>query len=221
MTSASTIAATLPLAVASLALSWNAVVDRASRRDGICAALVVTSLVAVVGGLVPGLACAAPAFAAGCVRSTARRRARVARLDRTLRRQLPQALELLGSVLDGGAPSSTALVAIARRLDEPLASALRAAASRPGDPTGPITPAMRPLVALLRASDELGTPLAAEVRVLAEDTREAIGRDARLRAAAAGPKMMLVIGCLLAPASLLLIVGSEVLTVIASLRGIA
>jgi hypothetical protein len=79
---------------------------------------------------------------------------------------------------------------------------------------------MRALAALLRASDELGTPLAGEVRTLAEDTREAIVRDTRLRAAAAGPKLMLVVGGLLAPAALLLIVGSEVLTVIASLRGI-
>ncbi len=214
-----TLAAGLPLGVASLALSWKVIVEPGCRRDGLWVAIAFVVTVGTLFGAEPALTCAVPSFAAGCINSAARRKGRAAQRARTLRRQLPQALQLLSSVLDGGAPTAAAIEAVARRSDEPLATGLRSVVG-PGQPGGHDA-AMRPLAALVRASEELGTPLAAEVRTLADDTREAITRDARLRAAAAGPKMMLVIGCLLAPASLLLIVGSEVLTVIASMRGIA
>jgi pilus assembly protein TadC len=211
-----TLPASVLVAAAGVGLSRRASGNRANWRSGTVVLLVALAGTIALGRPIVALLVAAPAFAIGCAREDARRRARAARRDRAVRRQLPQALELLGSVLDGGAPTYVALSAIADRCDEPLASALRDVAGG----AAPAPPAMRALAALLRASDELGTPLAGEVRTLAEDTREAIVRDTRLRAAAAGPKLMLVVGGLLAPAALLLIVGSEVLTVIASLRGI-
>ena len=70
---------------------------------------------------------------------------------------------------------------------------------------------LRPLGSLLRQSEELGVPIAPSLRLLAADARARARIAARERAAAAAPKMLLVVGALLAPASLLIVVGGQVL----------
>ena len=166
------------------------------------------------------LACAAalPAF----WRARTATRAAEAR-SRALRRELPDAVELLAAAIDGGAPVDRALHAVAGHVAEPLASELRraaepGAAERPGAVLGR-QPALRPLGALVASSEELGVPLASALRSLAAHERERRRREIRLRAAAAGPRMTLVVAGLLAPAALLLVVGAEVLAVVRTVRG--
>ena len=71
--------------------------------------------------------------------------------------------------------------------------------------------------AMVAQSDELGTPLAPALRLLAADERARRRSAARERAAAAAPRMMLVVGLVLAPAALLLIVGAQALTLVDAL----
>jgi hypothetical protein len=112
---------------------------------------------------------------------------------------------------------------VAAPLGDCLARAARAAEA----PAGPRLstalrredPVLRPLAALVNASEELGTPLVAELTALAVDERERRSRVVRRRAAEAAPRMMLVIGTLLAPAALLVIVGGEALAFASSLGG--
>ena len=80
-------------------------------------------------------------------------------------------------------------------------------------------PGLRALGALVSASEELGVPLANALRGLASQERERRRREVRLRAAAAGPRMTLVVPGLLAPAALLLVVGAELLSVMETIRG--
>ena len=72
-------------------------------------------------------------------------------------------------------------------------------------------PALRPLGSLLRQSEELGVPIAGSLRLLAADARARARSAARERAAAAAPKMLLVVGGLLAPASLMIVIGGQLL----------
>jgi Flp pilus assembly protein TadB len=177
----------------------------------------------VTGALVvlaAGLLCAAvvPAFWRA---RTARRSAEV--VSRDLRRDLPDALELLAAAIDGGAPVDRALLAVAAHVGEPLAGELRRAAdphaaARPGTMLAR-RPALRSLGALVASSEELGVPLASALRGLAAHERERRRREIRLRAAAAGPRMTLVVAGLLAPAALLLVVGAELLAVVRTVRG--
>jgi Flp pilus assembly protein TadB len=80
-------------------------------------------------------------------------------------------------------------------------------------------PALRGLGALVASSEELGVPLASALRGLAAHERERRRREIRLRAAAAGPRMTLVVAGMLAPAALLLVVGAELLAVVRTVRG--
>jgi tight adherence protein C len=108
----------------------------------------------------------------------------------------------------------------------PLGAALAAAAEDAARPAGPRPgaalaarhPCLRPLAAIVAQSDELGTPLAPALRLLAADERARRRALARERAAAAAPRMMLVVGLVLAPAALLLIVGAQALVLVDALR---
>ena len=142
---------------------------------------------------------------------------------RALRRELPDAVELLAAAIDGGAPVDRALRAVACHVAEPLATELRRAADahateRPGAILAR-RPALRSLGALVASSEELGVPLAHALRGLAAHERERRRREIRLRAAAAGPRMTLVVAGLLAPAALVLVVGAELLAVVRTVRG--
>jgi tight adherence protein C len=150
------------------------------------------------------------------------RRAGLARA-RAFRNELPDALELLAAAIDGGAPVERALAAVAEHVGAPLSTALRRASdgtaeARPGAVLAR-EPALRALGALVSSSEELGVPLASALRGLAAQERERRRREVRLRAAAAGPRMTLVVAGLLAPAALLLVVGAELLSVVQTIRG--
>jgi len=140
-------------------------------------------------------------------------------------RDLPDALELLAAAVDGGAPLPRSLAAVAPHVPDPLGAALGRAAGAANAPTGPRLgtairdehPALRPLAAIVAQSDELGTPLAPALRVLAADERARRRSASRERAAAAAPRMMLVVGLVLAPAALILIVGAQALALIDAL----
>lgn len=153
------------------------------------------------------------------------RRARLTGLARAraFRAELPDALELLAAAIDGGAPVERALAAVAGHVGSPLSTELRRAADGTGDarPGAVLSrePALRALGALVSASEELGVPLAGALRGLASQERERRRREVRLRAAAAGPRMTLVVAGLLAPAALLLVVGAELLSVMETIRG--
>jgi tight adherence protein C len=69
------------------------------------------------------------------------------------------------------------------------------------------------------SSEELGVPLASALRGLAAQERDRRRREVRMRAAAAGPRMTLVVAGLLAPAALLLVVGAELLSVMQTISG--
>ena len=140
-----------------------------------------------------------------------------------LPRELPDALELLAAAIDGGAPVDRALAAVAAHVGPPLVD--RAA-------PGGRRPARR--AARGRAGPRAGTAGAGRAGVVVGGARRAAGqraarsgshererrrREVRLRAAAAGPRMTLVVAGLLAPAALLLVVGAELLSVVQTVRG--
>lgn len=158
-------------------------------------------------------------------RFLAARRARLKGLARAraFRAELPDALELLAAAVDGGAPVERSLAAVAGHVGTPLSTELRRASDGAGDarPGAVLSrePALRALGALVSASEELGVPLARALRGLASQERERRRREVRLRAAAAGPRMTLVVAGLLAPAALLLVVGAELLSVVQTIRG--
>lgn len=162
-------------------------------------------------------AAAVPSFwRSRAVARTAEARARALRAD------LPDAVELLAAAIDGGAPVERALAAVAPHVREPLAGELRRAAAAAVGRPGPVLtrePALRGLGALVASSEELGVPLASALRGLASHERERRRREIRLRAAAAGPRMTLVVAGMLAPAALLLVVGAELLAVVRTVRG--
>ena len=163
----------------------------------------------------------------GTVELALRRRARrdAAAAADGLLRDLPDALELLAAAVDGGAPLARSLEAVALHAPPPLGPVLAAAAAEAYEVGGPPLgraiaerhAVLRPLGAIVAQSDELGTPLAPALRLLAGDERARRRSAARERAAAAAPRMMLVVGLVLAPAALLLIVGAQALTLVDAL----
>jgi tight adherence protein C len=146
-----------------------------------------------------------------------RRRARHARerRSRAIRTELPDALDLLAAAVDGGAAPNVALECVCQRLPGTLSAVLASTIEGEIDGTGEriaaIDPALRPLGALLQQSDDLGVPVAAALRLLAADARQRLRAELRERAAAAAPRMLLVIGALLAPAALLVVIGGQAL----------
>lgn len=129
---------------------------------------------------------------------------------------LPDAIDLLASAVDGGVATDVALGRVADFAEEPMRSVLldavaHASTSGTGARLCEQDAALRPLGGLLRQSEELGVPVASALRLLAADARARARALARERAAAAAPKLLLVVGGLLAPASLLIVVGGQLL----------
>lgn len=147
------------------------------------------------------------------------RRARLRELRawrQALAGQLPDVMSLLASSVDGGCAAEVALRRVAEFAPEPLRSVLLEAIAAGidggvGARLCAIDPVVRPLGALLRQSEELGVPIAAALRLGAADARARAQALARERAAVAAPKMLLVVGTLLAPAALLIVIGGQVL----------
>jgi tight adherence protein C len=180
-------------------------------------ALAMVALVEIVGG---GLIQAAGAggFGAASVLMVRRQRrhARRRRHADVLAARLPDVIELLAATVDGGVATDTALARVAEFMDEPMRSVLLDAVEQRGEyGTGArlcaVDPALRPLGSLLVQSEELGVPIAGSLRLLAADARARARSTARERGAAAAPKMLLVVGGLLAPASLLIVIGGQLL----------
>ena len=67
----------------------------------------------------------------------------------------------------------------------------------------------------LASADELGSPLAATLSEQAALQRELTRLGVRERAAAAGPKMALVVAVTLVPSALVLVLGSQALSLLA------
>jgi tight adherence protein C len=147
--------------------------------------------------------------------------------DAALLGDLPDALDLVAAALQSGAPTTRAFAVVATHLGGPLGPILRTAVRRAEEPVGPTLSeairsarprVLRPLAACLSASEELGTPLAPALRVLARDERERRRVAIRIQIARVSPRVTLVVSTVLAPASLILIVGAQALTMIDTLR---
>ena len=147
-----------------------------------------------------------------------RRRGLVERrtLQQALAAGTPDVIDLLAATVDGGVATDVALARVADFVDEPLRTLLLDAVEH-GREVGvgarlcALNSELRPLGSLLRQSEELGVPIAGALRLLAADARARARSAARERAAAAAPKMLLVVGVLLAPASLLIVIGGQLL----------
>ncbi|MGI9188085.1 MAG: type II secretion system F family protein [Gaiellales bacterium] len=180
------------------------------------------ALVLVAGAALAGFGVAVMVIVAAlgsCGPMLLRRRQRLAAQQRrsiALAARLPDVIDLLAATVDGGVATDTALARLADFIDEPMRAALLSAIGEGGEGgTGgrlsAVDPALRPLGALLQQSEEFGVPVAGSLRLLAADARARARSTARERAAAAAPKMLLVVGALLAPASLLIVIGGQLL----------
>jgi pilus assembly protein TadC len=150
---------------------------------------------------------------------------RRARRDAALALALPDALDLLAACVEGGATLDGALAAVAPHVEGGLAVRLATCATelrstRPrrevlralgGEPA----PALERAGHALASADELGSPLAATLGEQAALQRELTRLGVRERAAAAGPKMALVVAVTLVPSALVLVLGSQALALLA------
>lgn len=149
---------------------------------------------------------------------------RAAERSRAVRAELPDVLDLLAAVVDGGAAPAFALGQVCAHLPGALALELADAVGESADGVGErvaaLDPALRPLGALLRQSEDLGVPVSGALRLLAADARARLRADLRERAGAAAPLMLLVVGGLLAPAALLVVIGGQVLALRSIVGGV-
>jgi pilus assembly protein TadC len=165
------------------------------------------------------------ALAGGSLAMRRRRLVGRAREDAVLAAALPDALDLLAACVEGGATLDGALAAVAPHVGGGLGGrlALCAAELRSTRPRREVLRALggEPVRALQRAghalasADELGSPLAATLTEQAALQRELTRLGVRERAAAAGPKMALVVAVTLVPSALVLVLGSQALSLLA------
>jgi len=148
-----------------------------------------------------------------------------ARAELALAAALPDALDLLAACVEGGATLDHALAAVAPHVEGGLGMRLGACAAQLHS-TRPRREVLRalggePVRALersghaLAAADELGSPLAATLSEQAALQRELERLGVRERAAAAGPKIALVVAVTLVPSALVLVLGSQALALLA------
>jgi tight adherence protein C len=151
---------------------------------------------------------------------------RIARRRQALEARLPDALDLLAGAMEAGAPLDRALGLVARSLDGPVADELAACAAQleaGGSRRAAFNaladsgaPDLGRIGSALATADELGAPLAVLLRDQASLQRELRRLRVRERAARAGPKMALAVSLCLVPAGLLLVLGAQVLGLLAS-----
>ena len=165
--------------------------------------------------------------AVGAVMLASRRRGLVAqgRSHAALAAALPDALDLLAACVEGGATLDRALAAVAPHAEGGLGTrlALCAAQLRSTRPRREVLRALggEPVRELERAghalasADELGSPLATTLTEQAAMQRELARLGVRERAAAAGPKIALVVAVTLVPSALVLVLGSQALSLLA------
>ncbi len=148
-----------------------------------------------------------------------------ARAEASLAVALPDALDLLAACVEGGATLDGALTAVAPHVEGALGVRLAhcAAELRSTRPRREVLRALggEPVRALERAghalasADELGSPLAVTLSEQGALQRELTRLGVRERAAAAGPKMALVVAVTLVPSALVLVLGSQALALLA------
>ena len=148
-----------------------------------------------------------------------------ARTDAALAAALPDALDLLAACVEGGATLDHALAAVAPHVEGGLGARLGVCAAqlRSTRPRREVLRALggEPVRALERAghalasADELGSPLASTLTEQAALQRELARLGVRERAAAAGPKIALVVAVTLVPSALVLVLGSQALALLA------
>jgi pilus assembly protein TadC len=149
-----------------------------------------------------------------------------ARADAALASALPDALDLLAACVEGGATLDHALAAVAPHVEGHLGPrfGVCAAQLRSTRPRREVLRALggAPVRELdraghaLAAADELGSPLASTLTEQAAMQRELARLGVRERAAAAGPKIALVVAVTLVPSALVLVLGSQALSLLAS-----
>jgi len=176
-----------------------------------------------LGGSAAVIECAAAG--AGSLAVRRRRLMGRARTDAALAAALPDALDLLAACVEGGATLDGALAAVAPHVEGGLGVRLAQCAAdlRSTRPRRELLRALggEPVRALERAghalasADELGSPLAATLSEQAALQRELTRLGVRERAAAAGPKMALVVAVTLVPSALVLVLGSQALSLLA------
>jgi|1185.fasta_scaffold88760_2 pilus assembly protein TadC len=148
-----------------------------------------------------------------------------ARRDSALAAALPDALDLLAACVEGGATLDHALAAVAPHVDGALGPRLGVCAAQLRS-TRPRREVLRALGGAsvreldraghaLAAADELGSPLASTLTEQAAMQRELARLGVRERAAAAGPKIALVVAVTLVPSALVLVLGSQALSLLA------
>jgi tight adherence protein C len=222
--------AAVVLAAASLSPpSAHLLVEHGPLR-GALAAVLAGLVVAAVGGGAPSAALVAVAAAAlVLLRRRRRATADAGRSRRALEVRLPDALDLLAGVVEAGSTLDAALAGLADHVQGPLgvelrrcAQALASGGSRRAafaSLAGSGSPDLARLGAALSTADALGTPLASLLREQASLQRELRRLRVRERAAAAAPKMALVVAFLLVPAGLVLVLGAQVLGLLAAAHG--
>jgi tight adherence protein C len=151
---------------------------------------------------------------------------RAAERARSVRRSLPELLDLLRITVDAGTALHVALLSVGERASGPLATEWRAV-GREASLGVPLADALEAMEArlplaevrtLARALDRTrrhGVPLGATLASQAQDARLALSRRVEEDAAKAGPKIQLVVALLLVPSVLLLVAAA----LIAALSG--
>jgi pilus assembly protein TadC len=163
----------------------------------------------------------------GAILLALRRRSVIARArgDAALAAALPDALDLLAACVEGGATLDHALAQVSPYVEGALGLRFGACAAQLHS-TRPRREVLRalggePVRALdraghaLAAADELGSPLASTLTEQAAMQRELARLGVRERAAAAGPKIALVVAVTLVPSALVLVLGSQALALLA------
>ena len=176
-------------------------------------AVVAGLLLAVAAGrpwLAPVTAPAAP-IALGVLRARVAARA-AASAERELARAAPDAADLIAAALAAGVLLDLAVAAAGRALPGRLGGLLRAAGEG-DDRELAASVALRPLTAALRQSRELGSPVADDLRQLADDLRASLAAAAREEAAAAGVRATLAVGLLVAPGALIVVLAVELASI--------
>ena len=148
-----------------------------------------------------------------------------ARTDAALVAALPDALDLLAACVEGGATLDHALADVAPHVEGALGPRFGVCAAQLRS-TRPRREVLRALGGVsvreldraghaLAAADELGSPLASTLTEQAAMQRELARLGVRERAAAAGPKIALVVAVTLVPSALVLVLGSQALSLLA------
>ncbi len=186
---------------------------------------------AVLMGGIGGFVCLALLAAFGWwypeLRARSAARARVEELERLA----PAALDLIASTVAAGVGIDAALAGAAGAVDGVLREELErtvanlALGRRRGEELRDLagrtgSPSLARLAAALRISDRLGVPLAESLRRQARRARTERSHRVQEQAAAAGPRMLLVVVFVLVPAALLPVMTALGLTALDAVSGV-